>query len=189
MERTNFTSSSQLLKGVHRFTASHCNISNVSGLFKQFGPTLEYFDLSLNPLGKLENVSFGNVTYLKLNLSRTNLWHINFSSNCIWILDLSHNHLKSVNLTVVKNWLLEVHLNENELTDVDQFTRAQFLGLNRISVSDNLIPCKRLTQFINEWPEYMLIDNPLIQKHGDCTHSNRLLGNLGFVGDFLNDFS
>lgn len=187
LNNTNFTSKSRFLKDITQFSAAHCNIANVSDLLKLFGRDLIQIDLSGNPLGVLENITFENVTYLKLNLSHANLSHISFDFEYVWRLDLSNNNLKSVNLTSIKSWLLELDLSGNELTEVDQFTTSQFPDLGQISISNNQIPCKRLSSFISEWQDWKLADNPLKQKHGDCSHVIRLLNNLGFVGGLITE--
>lgn len=185
LEKTNFTSHQRILKKIQHFSAAYCNIANVSNLLKQFGSELSNIDLSGNPLQRLENIKFENVTFLNMNLSRTNLTYISFDFEYVWRLDLSHNNLNSenVNLTAVRSWLMELRMNGNNLNDVNQFT--QFRDLQLISISNNRIPCKHLTQFINDWPKWKLIDNPLIQKHGDCSHVISFKNNLGFVGALI----
>lgn len=190
LNNSNFTPPSSVLKGLKTFTATYCNITNASDLLKQFGPgQFMEIDLSGNPLGVLENLTFENVTYLRLNLSRTNLSEININFEHVWRLDLSHNSLKSINLTATRSRLVQLHLNGNELTEADQFTQKQFPFLNQISISNNEIPCKCLARFLNEWPSSKLIDNPMQQKHRDCSHVIRFMNNLGFAGDFIVDLS
>ncbi|XP_055301802.1 toll-like receptor 13 [Sitodiplosis mosellana] len=187
LEKANFTSLPPVLKEMQQFSAAYCNIANVSALLKQFGPNIDFIDLSGNPLQRLENITFENVTRLDMNLSRTHLSHISFAFERLWRIDLSHNNLKSVdlNLTAVRSWLMELRLNGNELTDVDQFAQSKFMDLKLISISNNQFSCKQLAQFINDWPNSKLIDNPLRQKHGDCSHAIRLMNNLGFVGGLI----
>lgn len=185
LEKTNFTSGQRIFNKIQHFSAAHCNIANVSNLLKQFGSEISNVDLSGNPLQRLENIKFENITFLNMNLSRTKLSHISFDFEYVWRLDLSHNYLnnENLNLTAVRSWLMELRLNGNELTDVQQFN--QFRDLQLISISNNRIPCKQLTQFISDWPKWKLIDNPLIQKHGDCSHVINFAHNLGFVGALI----
>lgn len=175
-------------KNLINLSASNCNISNVTALINQLGPTIIHLDLSGNNFNQLPAAVFENLTNLHfLNLSHANLWTIKctFDKNPgLDTLDLSYNDLKNVDLSTVNpRWLLRLYLEGNELTQIQNLFRFEYLW--EISISKNRISCTTLTQGKSIWRYAKFKGNTLNQKYGDCSSAVRLLGKLGFVGTLL----
>lgn len=191
LKNTNFSVSSTALKMLSVFSAAHCYITNGSELINLLGSPLRILDLSENNIGNKLNVTiFKNFINLQsLNLSGTNLIEIEFDifqhTHYFYEADFSNNKLKNVNITSAATHLGIVHLDGNEITDIQPFTTINFPKLRMLSISNNHIPCTALAQLKRDWSALEFINNPFEQKHGHCSNVVGLINNLGFVGTFI----
>lgn len=159
------------LEKLNTLSVSYCNITELSNS-KLFGLSITQLDLSGNFVSEIESSTFGNLTLKQLNLANMNLSH--FDSNVLAnqpleVLNLSQNHLKEIDLTHFKGELLEeLHLEGNELTVVNNLTHLRFPSLEELSITQNKLPRKFLSEFnskANEWPNLKLIGDLWNQKN------------------------
>lgn len=135
------------------------------------------------------------VNLKKLNLSQTNLQNFDFQTfyqqRNLTNLDLSHNHLKRVDFHLfLRNFekLSVLNLEGNNLTELDSVTRSHFPMLSLLGISRNNFTCDYLVEFLLQWPNLKLIDNPANQIHiggVDCVHRN-LIKDHG-IADFSSE--
>lgn len=190
---TNFTSNSTCFKRLQILYAAHCNITNASELIKRLGPSISILDLSGNNLVKLDAKVFAEFTLLRiLNVSSTNLIEIDFDmfkhTFSFYEVNFSNNQLKNIKITSPMTSLELLHLDRNELTEIESLTTSNFPNLSKLSISNNQIPCIALARLKQQCPNLKYFNNPLQQTHSECSSVNRLINNLGFVGTFISNW-
>lgn len=160
-----------------KLTVNHFN--NAANLFSYFGSSLEVLDLSLNFIGRLTSSTFKTLTNLQsLNLSGTNLSNFGIetfqSVKGLKILDLSDNRLGKINFTLMDGnfrALNELHLEGNELSELNSLTPTIFPNLTALAISKNCFTCEHLASFLSKWGNLTLISNPSGGTHiggADC---------------------
>lgn len=158
---------------------------NTSKIIELLGTSIEILDLSSNFVGKLNPETLKNLSNLQeLNLSHTNLSNFEFKTfynqRKLKILDISYNHLKSVDFTLfVRNFkaLHTLNLEGNDLIEVNTITRSRFPKLITLGLSKNNFSCYYLANFLLQWENLTLFENPSDQTHidgVDCHHDERI---------------
>lgn len=157
---------------------SNNQIENIAELIKSLNSALRSLDLSDNAVGKL-NVStfakFINLEHLALrNTNLSNIQHGTFHyQRNLRTLDISNNNLKKINFDAFwRNFgnLLSLHLNGNNLTEVNGLNRLNFPKMTEFSISRNNLTCDYLVGFLRQWESVQIRMVTMIDKLTDGTH-------------------
>lgn len=141
------------------------SIRNIPEVISQLSPSLKALNVSDNSVNKLNVSTFGQFDHLEhLSMRNTNLSNIQFGTfhhqRKLLSLDISKNDLKKINFEVFwRNFenLESLHLNENNLTEVDGLNRMNFPKLKEFDISGNLFKCDYLLKFLRQWEHVHLI--------------------------------
>lgn len=152
------------------------SIGNIPEIISHLSPSLHALNVSDNSVHKLNVSTFGQFVHLvHLSLRNTNLSNIQFGTfhhqRKLLSLDISKNDLKKINFAVFwRNFeILEtLHLNENNLTEVDGLNRMNFPKLKAFNICGNLFKCEYLVKFLKQWEHVHLIS--LKNASTDRTH-------------------
>lgn len=150
------------------------NLKNISAV-SEHCVALANLDLSFNDIRHVDANAFVKMTklqYLYLNnMNLTEVGHGTFSHQRSLIeLNLSHNKLKQINFDLfvpyVEN-LTELHLNDNNLTNLDGWTNSLFPKLSILAVSNNDFNCSYLAQFLRQfkYPTIRLVPSSTLIMH------------------------
>lgn len=170
------------LREIIVLSVTNCNIKKVSNI-KLSLPSLVELDLSGNDLGEIESSIFENLRSLEyLNLSNMNLSQFDFNlifkqQHRLRMLNISHNHLKQIDLTFPKECIVEnLYLEENDLTEIHNLILVHLQMLTKLSISRNQLSCEFLNLHVPQlenWVYLNLIGDSWNQKHGkNCSSVN-----------------
>lgn len=174
MAQMNFTVLAAPLNQLTEFHASKCQLKSVSKLVKLLGMSLEVLDVSGNAIRSLNAQSFEQLTKLRtLNMSNCDLTYFDSASvqNQLDLrtLDISHNHLQTLNFKRLPTDIRHLNVEANELWKIDNFHAVQFPALRTLAVSKNQLPCDFLKK-LKQWHNIAFIGDPFKQKHGQQCH-------------------
>lgn len=180
LEKMNLTSNSIVFKQLQKLNIAHCQLKNISEFVNLLGLLLWKLDLSGNSLRNVSDKIFENIKIeLKvLNVSSTQLIDADFRAvehlTKLENLDISQNNLETLNFTSTFRQLHTLHLDGNNLKQIDHLTRTHFPALRFLNMSKNKLKCDYLTKFVtqlkNEYPHLMMFGDPWQQKHNDDCH-------------------
>lgn len=153
------------LQNITKMDLAQNHIENIPEVISQLSSSLKALNVSDNSVDKL-NVStlakFQNLEHL--SLQNTNLSNIQFGTfhhqRKLLSFDISKNSMNKINFEVFwRNFeiLESLHLNENNLTDVDGLNRMNFPKLKEFDISGNLFKCDYLVKFLKQWEHVHLI--------------------------------
>lgn len=185
LKNVDFSTLSQL-KMLNDFRAAHCQIDNISRITQHLGSSLRKLDLSGNFVVTFNADILSTLTNLEcLNLSNSNMFTFDYQSAQHQIglrdLDLSFNHLKTLNLAYLPTYLQRLNLQQNDLTEITNFDRNVFTQFKSLAISQNQLSCQFLRDFLSQWHGIEIDGDPINQKHAaDCRSSTQ------GVQDFLN---
>lgn len=158
------------------------HVGNAVKIIELLGESIETLDLSGNFVGKLNSSLFERFNRLHyLDLSHTNLSNFGFGTfyhqRKLTHLDVSFNHMKHLNFTLfLRNFkdLKTLHLEGNDLSEINTVTRAIFPQLSTLGISKNRFSCDYLATFLLQWPHIHLMNNPTPKQMHidgvDCYH-------------------
>lgn len=155
LEGVNLSSMSRHSKELKQLRAAHCNITKAFNI-KLFVPTLGALDLSGNFLGEIESTTFDDLILLyHLNLSNTNLSYLDFNlfkhQHLLKSLRISQNRLKEIDFTQMNfKFIVGLYLEENDLTEMKNFTLSRYRNLRVLSISRNQLSCEFLQVFVQQ---------------------------------------
>lgn len=159
------------LNDLIKLNIAYCQLRNISFAIRELNSTIQELDVSGNDIGSFQPNTFQSLHNLHyLNLSNTNIFRVNFvvlkNLTNLRILDISYNKLQYANVEQLPRSLKNLHLEGNDLTEIDKITSTQFPVLESLAMSKNQFSCLTLRTFMSKkWDLYFLGD-PLDQKHG-----------------------
>lgn len=178
--KQNFHLLSQTLQSIVNFYAIDCQIETTTELITLLNPYIERLDLSGNVLKTVKADTFQKFTRLYyLCLNQTQLIEFDFNTFRkdlkLEHFSISNNQLIELNFKTMTDYILEIDLNGNNLTELDSLIVSQNRGLVRLGMSKNNFSCKYLANLVpqlEEWQDLKFIGDPWDQKHGDCHPKN-----------------
>lgn len=170
LAKVDFSKPSKNLGKLQSFFAANCHIQDVAPLVQHFGADLQAFTLAGNPIGSLRAGIFDKLSGLShLDVSSANLQSFDFGlleQTKIQFLNISNNHLSELELSSRLPTLLSVHIQQNNLTNIDNV--PEFLpGLISAGISQNLFTCDYLKELTHVWKPIFTTD-PFDQKGKVC---------------------
>lgn len=185
------TLSATLIK-LHHFEVTNCGLKDpLNKIVPYLGVSMKKLNLAGNPIpdggaDKMHCSVFQTLTNLiHLNLSAIGLHEFDLKTimkqEFLYTLDLSENHLQTINLHALPHFihLKRLYLNDNELTQIDNFKPNESPDVS-LALAQNRLPCLYLKDLKQESPHLRYIGNQLDQKHGDDCRSS-----VQAIGDFL----
>lgn len=153
------------LRNITILDLANNRIGNIPEVISHLSASLKALNVSGNSVDKLNVSTFGQFDHLQhLSMRNTNLSNIQFGTfhhqRKLISLDISNNDLKTVNFEIFwRNFemLESLHLNENNLTEVDGLNRMNFPKLKEFDISGNLFKCNYLVKFLKQWEHVHLI--------------------------------
>lgn len=175
--------SKENVNNLRNLNISGNQLQNTAQIIDLLGSSIEKLDISSNFVGKLDTETLKKLNNLMyLNLSHTNLSNFGFNTfynqRKLQILDLSYNHMKKIDFTLfVRNFktLHTLNIEGNDLIEVNTITRSRFPKLNSLGLSKNHFSCHYLANFLLQWENLTLFENPSDQTHidgVDCYHKD-----------------
>lgn len=153
------------LKKMKYLNASGCRIQNMYEIIVNLDSPIKTLDASFNFIGKLNHSTFAKLNNLEqLILKSTNLSNIQYSTfhhqRNLKTLDISYNNLKKVNFSHLRDTsdnLQTLHVDGNQLNDLNDLRRSYFQALRWLGLSNNSnFSCDYLSSFMKSWkPEYL----------------------------------
>lgn len=198
LSHVDFRTLSDTLIKLRNFNVANCELKQPLNILQYFGQALNELNLAGNSIGDAIELQpnacpFQTLTNLiHLNLSATDLKQFNLKTidhqEWLYTVDLSHNHLETINLNALPRFihLKRLHLNDNELTQLEQFKPNESPNV-ALGLAHNRLPCHYLKQLKYYYPKLKYMGNQLEQKHGiDCRSSIQAIGDfLGSVYDTM----
>lgn len=116
-------------------------------------------DVSFNPLNKLNDGVFDGLINLQtLNLSHTNLVHIDFGIISplinMRLLNISNSQLKKVDIgphSIIFHNLNRIYLKDNQIKEIIGLTNETLPELNELNLRGNLLNCSYLKFILNDF--------------------------------------
>lgn len=164
------------------FNVSGMHLPNAREVISMLGRPIQTLDVSSNFIGRIDSKIFKNFTNLEhLYASNTNMSNFGFGiinyQRVLKSLDVSYNHLKKVNFTLLfrsVKYLQTLNLEGNDLVEVDTVTKDIFQSLSFLGLSKNNFSCDYLAYFLHQWDSLQVFHNPSDDTHidgVDCIHS------------------
>lgn len=133
------------------------NVLSYFDVIDIFESPIEILDLSFNCVGNLNATAFDRFKNLQyLDLSYTNLTSFTpdvfFQLDKLKFLNLSHNFLSTLDFgSKIFEQMHTLHLDFNQLSDIDAITRVEFPSLMTISITNNKLNCSYLEKLLSKW--------------------------------------
>lgn len=172
LKNVNFSTISLTLSKLNQLYVRNCEIEHISELIFYLRSPIKVLDLSGNYMGMLNVRAFEQLIHLEyLNLSNIHMFHFDFYAlryqTHLQILDISDNKLQEIDLEPLHGQLMQLYLQENDLTKVEHLNGNHFLRLKLLQIDNNYLSCDFLKWLINHWNDLKFIGDPLHQKI-DC---------------------
>ncbi|XP_055307893.1 leucine-rich repeat transmembrane neuronal protein 2-like [Sitodiplosis mosellana] len=156
---------SKTLSNLLQFRAAGNHFDNCLEIIHCLGSKLYELDLSQSFIGTLNPSTFKHLpSLISLMLKRTNLsiFDVKPFKTLQWslkYLDISNNNLTKLNFStsLVFDYLEEITLDENNLTQLDGFTKNSYPKLTKLDITNNKFNCNYLSMFRKEWESLEII--------------------------------
>lgn len=166
---------SRELKNLKLLKVANNSLTNISNIFENCY-YLEVLDLSFNDYERMNITAIPKMPHLvyfflnNIKATAVDLKTISHSTN-LRELDISHNKLTKIDFDLVTpcfEHLTDLRINNNQLTDLNGWSKAIFPSLSGFSISNNHLNCSYLDQFMKKFPKTIkLIKNPVLSLHGN----------------------
>lgn len=171
-----FSILAQTLTKLRSFRAAGCRIPMATDVVPYFGNNLWTLDLSHNFMGDLTADSpLQHLNLLSLYLNNANVSVLDANalkrSTNLACFEIADNLLNEIDLTFLSADLLELNLQGNNLSAINDLTPEYFPRLRLLNVAQNQLSCESLQQIQSIWTNNRTIELRLWDQklHENCT--------------------